>query len=140
MRYISIQKGFVLFYHLPNNQSTFLFNLSFPSFYLIIANHPIAVYNRHKGYTASALLFNGTAPPTKGTLAQDAHAIAIGIKTHLAIVDLTSRQIIAAVSNGNKQYPNKHNDWKKPMVPPNKMTLTVRMMAPMERRVKTSCK
>lgn len=100
----------------------------------------MAVYSKHNGYTASALLFNGTAPPTNGTLAHDAHAMDTGIKIHLAIGDLTNKQIMAAVSSGNRQYPSRHRDWKKPMVPPSRMTLTVRMMAPMDKRVKTSCK
>jgi hypothetical protein len=77
---------------------------------LITASHPIVVYNKHNGYTANALLFNGTAPPTKGTLAHDAQAIAIGIRIHLTSAAGTNKQIIAAASKGNKQYPSKQRD------------------------------
>jgi len=104
-----------------------------------MANHPKLAYNRHKGYTANAWRFAGTAPPTKGTLAQDAHAMPTGIKIHFTRLGVTNRQINAAASRGKRQYPSRQRDWKKPIVPPSKTTLTVRMIAPMETRPNTNC-
>ena len=69
----------------------------------MIASQPIVVYNRPRGYIANAFLLVGTAPPTKGTLAQDAHKTAMGTKIHLTIGFETNKKIMATRSRGNKQ-------------------------------------
>ena len=71
--------------------------------YFTIASHPTITYNRQSGYTANALLFVGTAPPMKGTLAQEAQAIVMGTTIHRTIADFMKRHKIAAISRGNKQ-------------------------------------
>lgn len=108
-------------------------------FYLMIASHPMTVYKRPKGYIANALLFSGTAPPTNGTLAHDAHMTANGMTIHLTMGFRTNRNRIAATFKGNKQYPNRHRDWKNPIVPPKRTTLTVSTRAPMDSNPNTSC-
>lgn len=106
--------------------------------YLIRASHAMQVYSSNNGYTANAFLAGDTEPAMKGTDAQELHARAIKTTIHLAIMLVTQMVITAAMSRGKMQYPSKHMDWKKPMLPPSSTTLQVRTIAPADNVAKTN--
>ena len=97
------------------------------------------VYSSSKGYTAKALRAGETEPAINGTEAQELQANATSMTIHLAMMFVTQTVTMAAISSGNIQYPSKHIDWKKPMLPPNNTTLQVKTTAPSDRLAKTSC-
>lgn len=72
-----------------------------------------------------------------GMDAHAAQAMADGITIHRTNIFPTNQLTSAAISNGNMQYPNRQRDWKKPMVPPNSMTLIVSTIAPIDTIAKT---
>ena len=58
---------------------------------------------------------------------------------HRAIMLVVHAVTIAATSMGNRQYPSRHMDWKKPMFPPSSTTFTVSTTAPAAHVPKTNC-
>ena len=76
----------------------------------------------------------------KGTEAQLDQTSATTTTTYLAMMLVTQTVMIAAMSSGKMQYPSRHIDWKKPMLPPNRTTLSVSTMAPREITPNTICR
>ena len=68
------------------------------------------VYSSNKGYTARAFLAGETEPAMNGTDAQELQAKVIKTTIHLAMMLVTQMVMIAAMSSGKMQYPNKHID------------------------------
>ncbi len=97
------------------------------------------MYNNTTGYTANTRRFSDTDPPTNGTDAQLDHAVHTPTTTQRATALCTKLVTRDAMARGKMQYPNRHMDWKKPILPPNRTTLSVRTTAPRDTTANTSC-